>query len=107
MARKETRPLQHHSARDKHAHQCIALASKACDQVTEVAIALNAFLALERFVEPAYTDEAQASVPPSRAQLTSLLHAVNADVQRKMSALADVTTELQAQAHIDAAMTPQ
>lgn len=104
MARKQTRRLQHQAARDKHAHQCIALAIKACDQVAELTIALNAYLALERFVEPAYTDEEQASVQSSRGQLTSLLHAINADVQRRISALAEITTQLQAQAHIDAAL---
>lgn len=86
------------------ASQCISLASRTCDQVMELAIALNAYLALECLVEPAYVDEERASVPPSRVQLSSLLHAVNVEVQRKISALAELTTLLQAQANMDAAL---
>lgn len=85
------------------ASQCLSLAGKTCDQVMELSIALNAYLALELFVEPAHADEARASVPPSRALLSSMLHAINVEVQRKMDALADTIAVLQAQVAIDAA----
>ena len=88
----------------KAASPSISLAGKTCDQVVELSDALNAYLALERFVEPEYADDAHASVPPSRAELTALLHAVNINVQRKIGALADITTVLQAQVTIDAAL---
>ena len=83
--------------------QSLSLAGKTCDLVMELTEAFNAYLALECFVEPEYADEAQASVPPSRAQLTALLHAVNVEIQRKLGVLADTTTVLQAQLTIDAA----
>lgn len=85
------------------ASPCLSLAGKTCDQVMELSIALDAYLALELFVEPAHADEARASVAPSRALLSSLLHAINVEVQRKMNALADTLTVLQAQVAIDAA----
>lgn len=85
------------------ASQCLSLAGKTSDLVMELSIAMDAYLALELFVEPAYADEAQARVPPSRAQLTSMLHAINVEVQRKMATLADTLAVLQAQAAIDAA----
>ena len=83
---------------------CISLAGKACDHVTELSEAFNAYLALECFVTPEYADEAQASVPPSRAQLTALLHAVNVEMLRKINVLADAMAVLQAQVTIDAAL---
>lgn len=86
------------------ASQCISLASRTRDQVMELAIALNAYLALECLVEPAYVDEERASVPFSRVQLSSLLNAINVNVQRKIDALAELITLLQAQANMDAAL---
>ncbi len=83
--------------------QGLSLAGKTCDLVMELTEAFNAYLALECFIEPEYADEARASVPPSRAQLTALLHAVNVEIQRKLGVLADTTAVLQAQLTIDAA----
>ncbi|MDO9434937.1 hypothetical protein [Hydrogenophaga sp.] len=81
----------------------MALAGRTCDQVTELIEAINAYLALECFVQPEYADEAQARVQPSRALLTSLLRAINLEVQRRLAALAEITALLQAQVTIDAA----
>jgi len=100
---KHARRAQAGSASAVTPPQCISLAGKTCDQVMELAEALNAYLAIECFVAPEHADEVHASVPPSRAQLTALLHAVNVEVQRKIGALADITTVLQAQVTIDAA----
>lgn len=83
--------------------QCLLLAGKTCDLVMELTDAFNAYLALECFVTPEYADEAQARVPPPRAQLTALLRAVNVDIQRRLGVLADTTTVLQAQLTLDAA----
>ncbi len=79
------------------ADQCISLTDKTCDLVAELSIAFKAYLALERFVSPEYEDEAQAGVPSSRAELGSMLNALNDKILRLIGALADTTTVLQAE----------
>lgn len=79
------------------AAQCIALAGKACDQVDELSVVFKAYLALERFVSPEFTDAAQVGVSPSRAELGALLRTLNAEMLRQIGALADTSAVLQAQ----------
>ncbi|MDO9434074.1 hypothetical protein [Hydrogenophaga sp.] len=77
--------------------RCISLMARVCDQVAELAIALNAYLALERFVLPVYADENQASVQASRIELAAMLRAFNAKVLQHVDALALATSVLQAE----------
>lgn len=74
-----------------------SLALQAANQVTELSITFKAYQALERFVSPEYEHEVDDAVSPSRSELGSLLHTLNAEMQRQISALADTTTVLQAQ----------
>ena len=85
--------------------QGISLAGKVCDQVADLSGFSNAYIAVERLISPEYADEAQAGVPPSRAELGALLNTLNTEMLRKINALADNTTVLQAQLTLDAAQT--
>ena len=84
---------------------CISLSGKVCDLVDDLSGLSNAYIAVERLISPEYADEAQAGVPPSRAELGALLNTLNTEMLRKINALADNTTVLQAQLTIDAAQT--
>lgn len=74
-----------------------SLALQAAHQVTELSITFKAYQALERFISPEYEREGDDAVSPSRSELGSLLHTLNAEMQRQIGALADTTTVLQAQ----------
>ncbi len=65
--------------------------------MAELSGAFNGLIALERFVSPAYADETRASVPPSRGELSAMLHSLNAEVLRHIDALAMATAVLQLQ----------
>ena len=80
-----------------------SLALQAANQVTELLITFKAYQALERFISPEYEHEVDDSVSPSRSELGSLLHTLNAEMQRQIGALADTTTVLQAQVERKAA----
>lgn len=103
MARKLTRSSApstsalRHPATDTTATQCISLTDKTCDLVAELSIAFKAYLALERFVSPDHEDEGHADVQSSRANLGSMLNALNEKILRLIDALADTTTVLQAE----------
>lgn len=75
----------------------LSLATRVCDQVAELSIALNGYLALEHFVTPLHEDENQASVAPPRIELTVLLRSLNAPVLQHMNALDLGATVLRAQ----------
>lgn len=76
---------------------CFALTDEICDQVAELSEMLKAYLGLERFVSPEHEDEGRANVPPSRGELSAMLHGFNVEVQRLMRALLDASTVLQKQ----------
>lgn len=80
-----------------NAARCLSLAGRVCDQVADLSIAVNGYIALERFVSPNYADETQASVAPSRLELAAMLRALNAQVMRHIDALELGTTVLQAE----------
>lgn len=88
------------------ATHCLSMAGKTFDNIAELSHVFKGYVALERFVSPEYADEAQALVPPTRAELGSLLHSLNAQVQRQMDKLTDNITVLQAQMLVDSAAPP-
>ncbi len=79
------------------AARCLSLASKVCDHVAELSIAIQGYLALERLVEPTHADETQTSVAPPRIELAALVCALNEKVLRHIHALEVATTVLQAE----------
>lgn len=79
------------------AARCLSLATRVCDQVAELSVAIQGYRALEHFVTPLYADENQASVPAARIELTGLLRSLNAQVLQHMHALDLGVTVLRAQ----------
>ncbi len=87
--------------------QSLALAGKARDQVEDVLEAFNGCIGLQRFISPEYADEAHAGVVLSRAELGAVSYAVNDVMRRRIFALADSMTLLEAQLTIDASQASQ
>ncbi|MDO9436613.1 hypothetical protein [Hydrogenophaga sp.] len=77
--------------------RCLSLAALICDQVAELSHAVTGYIALERFVLPAYADEKNASVAPSRGELCALVQALNAAVLRHIDTLAMAMAVLHAE----------
>ncbi len=73
----------------KAANQHISLTGRACDQMAELSIVIEAYLALERLIATDYQDEALAGVPLSRSGLGALMHILNDAMKRKIDAVAD------------------
>lgn len=82
------------------AAQCVSLSGKATEQAMELSYKFKSFVALQRFVQPQYEDEAQDHVPATRGEMDAMLETLNADVLRRMDALADTLTVLGAQARL-------
>ncbi|MDO9439164.1 hypothetical protein [Hydrogenophaga sp.] len=85
---------------------CLSLAGMTHDQLAELSHIFMGYIALERFIAPYHADEEQASVPPSRAELVSLLRSINERMQRQIEMLMDKITVLQAQMLVDNAAPP-
>lgn len=75
-----------------------SLVLHALNEMTELSIAFKAYQALERLISPEYEHEQDGEVLPTRSELGSLLHTLNAEMQRQISALADTLSLLQARA---------
>lgn len=88
------------------AAQCVSLSSKAIDEATALSDMLTSFVALQRFVQPQYADEVQDHVPASRGGMHAMLDSLNADVQRRLSALTDTLIVLGAQARLTMTSLP-
>lgn len=69
--------------------QRIFLTGTACDQMAELSIVIEAYLALQRLMSTDYQDEALAGVPLSRSGLGALLHVLNDAMKRRIDATAD------------------
>lgn len=76
--------------------ECLSLSAIAHDRSTDLQVTLQAYLALERLVSPAYADEAHDNVPASRNQLGTLLQLLNARIQQQITSLTNTTKALQA-----------
>ena len=74
--------------------QRISSTGRACDQMAELSIVIEAYLALERLISTDYQDEAQAGVPLSRSGLGAMLHILNDAMQRRIDAIADTMTAM-------------
>ncbi len=73
-----------------------SLAVQAVDQVMHLSMTLNAYLAVEKLVTPQYAADTDESITLSRAELSSLLRIVNAELQQMVNQLSDTTTVLEA-----------
>jgi len=89
-------PPSANTAPSQASAQFMALTERASDQLIELTHAFQSYIALERFVSPEYEDEAHAAVQPSRAELGALLHSLNEDIRRRLTALAESMAKLQA-----------
>ncbi len=89
-------PSSADTASSQASAQFAALTERAFDQLIELTHTFQSYIALERFVSPEYEDEAHAAVQPSRAELGALLHSLNEDIGRRLSALAESMAKLQA-----------
>lgn len=69
------------------------LALDAANRVTELSSTFKAYQALERFVSPAYEPEVNGDVQPSRSELGSLLHTLNAAMQPQLAATTPATLQ--------------
>lgn len=87
-----------HASLHEEPSDAIALTAQLCDMVLDLSFALNAFLALERFVSPDNADELNTSVAPSRLELSGMLHTLNSEIQRQIAALTHMTAVLHEQA---------
>ena len=65
-------------------------------QLAELQETFKAYIALEHLISPEYEDEEESLVPPSRAELGALLHILNAEMARRIEALAETMARLQA-----------
>ena len=74
----------------------LALAGKLGDQMKELGNMFYAYVALERFVAPVYTDETHAAVQPTRTELGAMLRMFNNEIWRQLGACMDTAAELQA-----------
>lgn len=100
-----------HASSREPAFDPIALTGRICDLVLDLSFILKTYVALERFVSPERADELNASIAPSRSELSAVLHTFNLEVQRLMGALTHTTAELHARVenlypHRGAAPTP-
>lgn len=73
----------------------LSLIDKACAQVAELQETFKAYLALEHLISPEYEDKEESFLLPSRAELGALLHLMNAEMLRRMEALAETAARLQ------------
>ncbi len=87
-------------------NKSISLEERLCDNIAEVSDVYLAYRALERLVSPEYLDEEHENVPVSRAQLGALLHALNAEMQRRIDALERTVSALHAQGNGGGVDTP-
>lgn len=73
----------------------LSLIHKACAQVAELQETFKACLALEHLISPEYEDEEESFLLPSRAELGTLQHLMNAESLRRMEVLVETTARLQ------------
>lgn len=96
MANKVNHPgAPSHAAEPQHP-RTRSLAVQAADQVMHLSMTLNAYLAVEKLITPEYAVDADEGIGLSRAELSSLLRIVNAELQQMVNQLSDTTTVLEA-----------